>query len=162
MNFLNIIPENCVEKIKTDEDLRILKGFRYSYLLFFIISCFVIFWTKSLIYLCFLFLPFIYVFGPIKDMYGKGFVLIRFKEFYFLFLLSCIFSIFVFMLLNGYNISFTFEFVLGLICWILFFIFYFRDCWLEFNNLKSGRISTILMLLSGLGGVLLFRFIGFY
>ncbi|MCQ2977833.1 MAG: hypothetical protein MJ232_07460, partial [archaeon] len=163
-NILTIVHKSSIEKVK-EEDLKKglekIKGFIYLYLVFFIFSCIFLFWTKWPPCLFFMFLPFVGVFSPVGKKFKEGFVLIRFKEFYFLLLFSCIFSIFVFMLFKGCSIIYTIEFIMGILCWISFVILYFHNCWLEFKDLEPSLISEILVILFPLIGIVLFRFIGF-
>jgi hypothetical protein len=96
-NILTIVHKDIIEKIKREEEQKILRKFRYLYLIFFIFACMLIIWTGFPGFLFFVFFPFVIVFNPLFENYKSGFILIKFKEFYLIFLFTCIFSIIIFM-----------------------------------------------------------------
>ncbi len=95
LNILTIVHENVIEKIKREEELKILKKFRHIYLAYFIFTCILLLWTRFPGFFLILFFPFAIAFNPLFGNYEKGFILLKFKEFYLMFLFSCLFSILI-------------------------------------------------------------------
>lgn len=101
LNILTIIHKDMIEKVVREEDKKYLKRFFYIYLIFFIFSCILLLWTFYPFFCFFVFLPFLIAFNPIFENYKIGLKLIKFKEFHLLFIFSCVFSIFIFLLANS-------------------------------------------------------------